>query len=325
MPDAAPTFTNPDRIAARTIQRRETKMNKLLAALVATTALTAPVLAEDVKVFRIGILGGENAQDRMNSYQCLADKTSELLGVETKLFAPADYNGVIQGLLGGTIDMAWLGASGYAKTWLSDPEAVEPILVKVNTDGGYGYFSVGFARKDSGIASLDDVKGKVFGFGDPNSTSGFLIPSIEIPVETGATMTSGDYFGEVKFTGGHEQTIVAVNNGDIDAGVTWADGLGNWEDGYQSGALRKAVDAGLVDMNDLVQIWKSQPIPEGPIVLRKALPEATKVKMTALMASLPAIDPDCAYGVLSGEAKGLMPITHAAYEVIIEARKLKSN
>ncbi|MGB1387597.1 MAG: phosphonate ABC transporter substrate-binding protein [Paracoccaceae bacterium] len=300
-------------------------MKKLLAAIVATTVLTAPVLAEDITEFRIGILGGENAQDRMNNNECLRAKTEELLGVETKLFAPADYNGVIQGLLGGTIDMAWLGASGYAKTWLSDPEAVEPILVKVNNDGGYGYYSVGFARKDSNVASLEDMKGKVFGFGDPNSTSGYLIPSIEIPEATGATMVSGDYFGEVKFTGGHEQTIVAVFNGDIDAGVTWADGLGEWEDGFNSGALRKAVDAGLVDMNELVQIWQSKPIPEGPIVLRTSLPERVKVQMTALMASLPAMDPDCAYGVLSGEAKGLQPIGHDAYEVIIEARKLKSN
>ena len=300
-------------------------MKTLVAAILASTALVAPAAAEEIKEFRIGILGGENAQDRMNSNECLREKTQELLGVEAKLFAPADYNGVIQGLLGGTIDMAWLGASGYAKVYLSDPEAVEPILVKVNNDGGYGYYSVGFARKDAGIASLDDMKGKVFGFGDPNSTSGFLIPSIEIPEATGSTMTSGDYFGEVKFTGGHEQTIVAVNNGDVDAGVTWADGLGEWEDGYNSGALRKAVDAGLVDMNDLVQIWKSKPIPEGPVVLRSELPSDVKVKMTALMASLKSLDEDCAYGVLQGEAKGFMPITHDAYNAIIEARKLKSN
>lgn len=300
-------------------------MKKLIAAILATSALVAPVTAEEISEFRIGILGGENAQDRLNSNECLREKTEDLLGVETKLFAPADYNGVIQGLLGGTIDMAWLGASGYAKTYLSDPEAVEPILVKVNNDGGYGYYSVGFARKDSGIASLGDMKGKVFGFGDPNSTSGFLIPSIEIPEATGATMTSGDYFGEVKFTGGHEQTIVAVSNGDVDGGVTWADGLGEWEDGFNSGALRKAVDAGLVDMNDLVQIWQSKPIPEGPFVVRKALPEDVKIKMTGLLASLKSMDEDCAYGVLQGEAKGFMPITHDAYEVIIEARKLKSN
>lgn len=300
-------------------------MKKLLLAALASTALTTPVMAEEITEFRIGLLGGENAQDRLNNNECLRAKTEELLGVETKLFAPADYNGVIQGLLGGTIDMAWLGASGYAKTYLSDPEAVEPILVKVNVDGGYGYHSIGFARKDSGITSLEDMQGKVFGFGDPNSTSGFLIPSIEIPEITGATMTSGDYFGEVKFSGGHEQTIVGVNNGDFDGGVTWADGLGNWEDGYNSGALRRAVDAGLVDMNDLVQIWQSNPIPEGPIVLRKDLPEDVKVKFTALMASLPAMDPDCAYGVLSGEAMGVMPIGHDAYEAIIQARQLKSN
>ncbi|APG48312.1 phosphonate ABC transporter substrate-binding protein [Phaeobacter porticola] len=302
-------------------------MKHLFAAVLATTALTAPVMADtaEIKEFRIGILGGENAQDRLNNNECLRQKTEDLLGVETKLFAPADYNGVIQGLLGGTIDMAWLGASGYAKTYLSDPAAVEPILVKVNNDGGYGYYSIGFARKDSGITSLDQMQGKTFGFGDPNSTSGFLIPSIEIPEATGATMTSGDFFGEVKFTGGHEQTIVAVANGDVDAGVSWADGLGEWEDGFNSGALRRAVDAGLVDMNDLVQIWQSKPIPEGPVVLRTELPEDVKLKMTGLMASLQSMDEECFYGVAAGEAKGFMPITHEAYEVIIEARKLKSN
>ncbi|MBB96474.1 MAG: phosphonate ABC transporter substrate-binding protein [Rhodobacteraceae bacterium] len=296
-------------------------MKKMLAAVVATTALTAPAFAQEIEEFRIGILGGENAQDRLNNNQCLADYASEELGVPVKLFAPADYNGVIQGLLGGTIDMAWLGASGYAKTYLTDPEAVEPVLVKVNTDGSYGYHSIGFARADSGITSLEEMEGKVFGFGDPNSTSGYLIPSIEIPMATGATMDSGDYFGEVKFTGGHEQTIVAVFNGDIDGGVTWADGLGEWEDGYNSGALRKAVDAGLIDMNELVQIWKSKPIPEGPVVLRKALPADAKEKMTALMAGLKDKDEDCFYGVAAGEALGFQPIGHDAYEIIIEARK----
>jgi phosphonate transport system substrate-binding protein len=300
----------------------ERNMKKILAAIVTSTALVSPALAQDqITEFRIGILGGENAQDRMTSNECLRQKTQDLLGVPTKVFTPADYDGVIQGLLGGTIDVAWLGASAYAKIFLNDPDAVEPVLVKVNTDGSYGYYSVGFTRKDTGITSLDDMKGRTFGFGDPNSTSGYLIPSIEIPAQTGASMESGDYFGEVKFTGGHEQTIVAVANGDIDAGVTWADGLGAWEDGYNSGALRKASDAGLVDMNQMIEIWKSKPIPEGPVVLRQALPEDVKLKVTGLWASLKSIDPDCAYGVLQGDALGFMPITHDAYLSIIEARK----
>ncbi|KPP84411.1 MAG: phosphonate ABC transporter, periplasmic phosphonate binding protein [Rhodobacteraceae bacterium HLUCCO07] len=299
-------------------------MKQILAAALATTALVTPALAQDnIEEFRIGILGGENAQDRMTSNECFRAKAEELLGVPTKLFTPADYDGVIQGLVGGSIDMAWLGASGYAKAWLTDPDAIEPIMVKTNDDGSYGYHSIGFARKDSGITSLEDMQGKSFGFGDPNSTSGYLIPSIEIPESTGGSMESGDYFGEVKFTGGHEQTIVAVANGDIDGGVTWADGMGDWEDGYNSGALRKASDAGLVDMNELVEIWKSKPIPEGPIVLRKELPERVKVDIATLTASLPYMDPDCAYNFMAGDALGFQPIDHDAYISIIEARKSK--
>lgn len=301
-------------------------MKKTLAlALAAATALVSGALAEDITEFRIGILGGENAQDRLNSYQCLADYTEEALGVPAKLFAPADYNGVIQGLLGGTIDLAWLGPSAYAAAYIQDPDAVEPILIKVNSDGSIGYYSIGFARKDSGITNIHpDMKGKVFGFGDPNSTSGYLIPSIEIPqISDEITMEPGDYFGDVVFTGGHEQTIVAVYNGDIDAGVTWSDGQGNWEDGYNSGALRKAVDAGLVDMNELVEIWRSKLIPESPFVIRKALPEDVKAKMIELLDGLYERDPDCAYGVASGETLGFQPVTHEFYESIIAARRSK--
>ncbi len=302
-------------------------MKKIIALALMTTAMSGAAMADDhaITEFRIGLLGGENAQDRLNNNECLRDYTEEALGVETKLFAPADYNGVIQGLLGGTIDMAWLGASSYAAVYLEDPEVVSPVLVKANLDGSFTYHSIGFARVDSGITSLEDVKGKMFGFGDPNSTSGYLIPSVEIPQLTGATMESGDYFGEVKFTGGHEQTIVAVNNGDINAGVTWADGQGNWEDGYNSGALRRAVDAGLVDMNDLVEIWKSKPIPEGPVVLRNALPDDVKATMIQLVEELITKDPECAYGVAAGDTAGFVPIDHSYYESIIAVRQAQSN
>lgn len=298
-------------------------MKKLAAAMLLTTVCAATASAQGITEFRIGIMGGENAQDRLNSNECFRVKAQELLGVPVRLFTPADYNGLIQGLLGGTLDLAWLGASTYAAIYLENPDAVEPVVVKTNTDGSYGYYAIGFARTDRGINSLDDLKGKVFAFGDPNSTSGYLIPSIEIP-QSGYSMKPGEFFGDIRFVGGHEQTIVAVANGDVDAGVTWADGIGDWADGYNSGALRKASDAGVVDMNDLKEIWKSNTIPEGPFVLRKALPERVKLDMVALLTSLPYMDPDCAYGVLAGEALGVQPINHDAYISIIEARKAAS-
>ena len=300
-------------------------LKKLLLAATAVATLSVGATAQEINEFRIGVLGGENAQDRLASNECLRAYVQDLLGVETKIFTPADYDGVIQGLLGGSIDMAWLGASAYAKTYLTNPEAVDVVLVKTNLDGSFSYHSIGFARKDSGIASLEDMKGKKFGFGDPNSTSGYLIPSIEIPQITGASMDNGAYFGEGVFTGVLEQTIVAVKNGDVDGGVTWADGQGEWEDGYNSGALRKAVDAGLVDMNDLVEIWRSKPIPEGPIVLRRALPADVKEKVTQLLKDLHGKDAQCAYNVAAGETAGFEPIAHEAYESIIAVRKAQSN
>lgn len=295
-------------------------MKTLALALAVTTALTSAVSAQEITGFNIGILGGENAQDRMTSNECFRVKIEEALGVPVKIFTPADYDGVIQGLLGGTLDYAWLGASGYAKIYLTDPEAVEVKLTKQNMDGSTGYYSIGFARADSGITSIEDAKGKSFAFADPNSTSGYLVPAAELTAKYGKLE---EYFSEVKMSGGHEQTIVGVANGDFAAGVSWADGLGNWEDGYNSGAFRKAADAGLVDMNNLVEIWKSALIPEGPMVVRKALPQDVKDKVTQLTADLWETDPECAYGVAAGEAKDFVPVEHSAYDGILAARKLQ--
>ena len=131
------------------------------------------------------------------------------------------------------------------------------------------------------------------------------------------------FFSDVKMSGGHEQTIVGVANGDFDAGVSWADGNGNWEDGYDSGAFRKAADAGLVDMNNLVEIWRSSLIPEGPMVVRKALPADVKDKVTTLTADLWETDKDCAYGVAAGEAKDFVPVEAKEYDGILAARKMQ--
>jgi phosphonate ABC transporter, periplasmic phosphonate binding protein len=298
-------------------------MKALVLALAAATALTPiAAAAQEITQFNIGILGGENAQDRMNSNECYRVAIESALGVPVKIFTPADYDGVIQGLLGGTLDMAWLGASGYAKIYLTDPEAVTPVLTKQNIDGSTGYYSIGLARKDSGITSIEDAKGKRFAFADPNSTSGYLVPGAELTEEFSPL---DQYFSEVRFSGGHEQTIVGVANGDFDAGVTWTDGLGDWEDGYNSGALRKAVDAGLVDMNDIVEIWKSNLIPEGPMVVRNALPQDVRDKVTQLTADLHETDKQCAYGVAHGEAKDFVPVEHSAYDGVVAARKLEES
>ena len=296
-------------------------MKKLLALLAATTALASPALSQEaIKEFNIGILGGENAQDRMTSNECFRAKVETALGVPVKLFTPADYDGVIQGLLGGTIDYAGLGAAAYAKVYLTNPEAVDVALTTMNVDGSTGYYSIGFARKDSGITDIATAKGKTFAFADPNSTSGYLVPAAELTASFGKLE---EYFSEVKFSGGHEQTIVGVANGDFASGVSWADGLGNWEDGYTNGAFRKAADAGLVDMNNIVEIWRSKLIPNGPYVVRRSLPQDVKDKVNAVVDTMWETDKACAYAVAAGDAKDFVPVAHEEFLGVIDARKLQ--
>ena len=77
-------------------------LKKILLATVAVMAIATSAVAADVKEFRIGLLGGENEADRLANFQCLVEKLPAAIGVEkVSLFPAADYDGVVQGLLGG--------------------------------------------------------------------------------------------------------------------------------------------------------------------------------------------------------------------------------
>ena len=296
---------------------------KTLLTTVALAAMAAGAAqAEDLKTFRIGILGGENEADRLRNFQCMVEQLPAAIGVEkVSLFPAADYDGVVQGLLGGTLDYAELGASGYAKVYLSDPKAVEPILTTIQTDGSTGYFAVMVARKDSGIKSLEDMKGKKLGFADPDSTSGYLVPSVSLPGDVG--MPIDEYFGDTGFGGGHENLVLEVVKGNFDAGTTWSSGVGKFDDGYTSGNLRKMVDKGILDMGDLVQVWQSPQIPNGPIVVRSSMDADMKQKFKDFMMALPEKDPQCFSAIQGGDYKGFTEVDENFYKTIIAARKAK--
>jgi phosphonate transport system substrate-binding protein len=298
-------------------------LKKLLLATAAVAAIAAgSVSAQAQDVFRVGILGGENEADRLRNFQCLVDQLPEAIGVkEVKLFPAADYDGTIQGLLGGTLDYAELGASGYAKVYLTDPDAVDPVLTTVQTDGATGYYSIMLARKDSGIKSLDDMKGKKLGFADPDSTSGYLVPSVALPAQLGAKVD--DYFGETGFGGGHENVVLEMLKGNFDGAVTWSSGVGAYADGYTSGNIRKMVDKGLLDMDEVVEVWKSPLIPNGPIVVSNKLDQDVRAKFITWMKGLPESDPACFSAIQGGDYKGYVDVDKSFYETIIAARKAK--
>ena len=119
----------------------------------------------------------------------------------------------------------------------------------------------------------------------------------------------------------HAQENTEFNIGILGGENAGADGLGNCEDAYTNGAFSKAADASLVNMSDLVQIWQSALIPEGPMVVRSALPQDVKDAVIQLTADLHETDAECAYGVAGGEAKDLVPVTVDVYEGVLATRR----
>lgn len=294
----------------------------LLATAAVATIFATTLSAQAQDVFRIGILGGENEADRLRNFQCMVDTLPEAIGVkEVKLFPAADYDGVVQGLLGGTLDYAELGASAYAKVYLTDAKAVDPVLTTVQTDGATGYYSIMLARKDSGIESIEDMKGKKLGFADPDSTSGYLVPSVALPAQLGVPLN--EYFSETGFGGGHENGVLEMLKGNFDGQVTWASGVGEYEDGYTSGNIRKMVDKGLLDMADVNEIWRSPLIPNGPVVVSNKLDQDVRAKFVSFMKALPEADPDCFAAIQGGDFKSFTDVDHSFYETIVAARKAK--
>jgi phosphonate transport system substrate-binding protein len=284
-----------------------------------STAAMAQDWREDVPVFRIGLLGGENEADRLREHACQEAYLEERLGVDVQLFPASDYAGVLQGLLAGQLEFAGLGSSGYAGIVLQDPDAVEPLYTTMQVDGSLGYYSVMYTRADSGIESLEDMEGRSLAFADPNSTSGYLVPSYELANEEGLDLES--YFSETGFGGGHEQAVVAVLNGQYDAGVTWTSGVGDINQGYSRGNLRSMVDKDMLDMSEINIIWQSNLITNGPRVIRTDLPQELKDLVMGAMMQLQVVDRDCFDAINDGESMGYWPINHEFYEPIINMRR----
>ncbi len=298
------------------------------ASAIASTAAVAEVAYEgptfDMSAiqdsFNIGHLGDEAAQDIIARNACLEDYVEAAFGVPAKTFTFKDYAGTMESFAGGNLDYTWFGASGYAGLYLQDPEAGEPVMTRMQPTGDTGYYSVMVARADSGIETLEDMAGKSLGFADPNSTSGYLIPSIELVDQVGEL---DSFFSETGFQGGHENGVLAMLNGDVDAAVTWVSGVGAWEEGYTSGNLRKMVDKGILNMDDIVQIWSSNLIPNGPIVMKKSLPQEAKDTMVGMQQWILENDPVCNENIAAGIVKAWVPVDHSFYEVIVKARQAK--
>ena len=110
-------------------------------------------------------------------------------------------------------------------------------------------------------------------------------------------------------------------NKQYDAGVAWTSGLGEAAAGYTRGVFRMMVDKKMIDMTQLRVIWKSRPILNGPMVVRKSTPKSFQDDMLAFHVALPKAHPDIYRSIDMGSGMGWVPVTHADYTVFIDMLK----
>ena len=260
-------------------------------------ALALPVHAQ--QTLTLGLLPAEDPRLIMSEAQPLIERLEQALKVEVKPFVATDYNGVIEAMRAKKLDIAFYGPFSYVlAAQVADAEA---FVIAPMGKAGATYKSVIIARKDHNIRTLADLKGKNFAFVDPSSTSGHLFPKAGL---LKAGYDPDTYFGRVIFSGGHDASVVAVQNNKVDAAAI-ADAL-----------LEVAIARGVVNKDEIVVVWTSDPIPGAPFAMRKDLPPETKKRIIAAFAELK----DIPWGKQS--IGRFEPVGDSAYNVVRDTAKL---
>ena len=235
---------------------------KTLTALALGLSLTS-AMAQDIN---FGIISTEATQNLKADWQPLLDDMEKQTGLKIKAFFAPDYAGIIEGMRFNKVQIAWMGNKSAMEA--VDRSNAEVFAQMVNADGTQGYYSHLIVHKDSPLSNLNDMfnnaKNLSFGNGDPNSTSGFLVPGFYVFAQNKVDAKSA--FKVVR-NANHETNALAVANKQVDVATN------------NSENLDKLKERQPEKVKDIKIIWTSPLIPLDPMVMSKSLPEATKAKI----------------------------------------------
>jgi phosphonate transport system substrate-binding protein len=287
-----------------------------LAAALLIGAWLNPAVAEDWRAdypeITLGVITEENAEDRAKRWDPFQKYMSETLGVDIQWREATDYAGVIEALRAKKIELAWFGPASFARSYLVTEGKAVPLAAEIDKDGGFGYFGVIIVKKDSPFQSVDDLKGKRFGFADPNSTSGYQAPKYFLG-EAGYNVD--EFFGSATFSGSHENSVKMLMDGQFDAVATW------WTNEKKSNMSRME-EKGMIAPGQYRIIWKSPRLPSDPFTVPAWLPEPMIQDIQAALLAFHEKDP-AAFAALMGGSQRLRNVTLEDYQPVI--RFIKAN
>jgi phosphonate transport system substrate-binding protein len=249
-------------------------ISKLMRAAIAVIGLSiaSTARAETPTEINFGIISTEAQASQKKNWEPFVEAMSNAIGVKVKAFYATDYAGVIEGMRFNKVQLAWYGnKAGMEAVDRSNGEVFAQVVSK---DGSTGYYSHIIVNADSPYNTLDDIlkcdKTLNFGIGDPNSTSGFLVPTSYI--FAAREIDPKSCFKTVR-NANHQANAMAVANKQVDAATN------NSED------LQRVANTNPEARKQIKIIWTSPIIPLDPLVWRKDLDPALKTKIYTFLLS----------------------------------------
>jgi len=244
----------------------------------------------------------ESADDnRKAARDMLMEDMTEYLGIPVEVIICDDYNAVIETMRNGNAQIASFGPFSYIIA--NERSNAEAVAVTAKDEAGAFYNSLLITHKDTGIKTMEDIRGKSMSFVDPASTSGNLVPRATIVRVLGVNAEDIDtkVFSSVQYAGNHQNSFMAAANKSVEVAAV------------QISTYEKAIKEGLVKEEDIHVISKSDPIPSSPIAIHGDLPDDLKEKLTTFFTTYENAE----YFTLSGlEGKKFIAIEDSKYDGI---------
>ena len=259
-----------------------------LAALAACSGNQENVSTRQLDVLLIPADGGTESGTRAD-YQPLFDAVGNTTDRYFDLKVAQSYGAVVEAMCNGTADIAFVGPVTYLQA--KERGCAELLAVAVE-DGQSIYYAGLFARSDSPIQTLADVRGKSVAFGDVNSTSSFIIP-ITMLMEAGIDPVKD--LGALRLTGTHANSLAALIEGRVDVATLSFD------------SYEKAVRSDIPGARDLRVVARSEAIPYPPLIMNSRLPDDLKQELRQAFKNIensPDIQPEMIRGYGGAQVDG---------------------
>jgi phosphonate transport system substrate-binding protein len=235
--------------------RRLARIGVLAALLLASWVCVAPA-AETPKQLVMAVTPSNIPTELFKGSEVFASELAKKIGIPIKVYMPTDYLGVVEALRNRTADLAFVHPAGYV---FANREAKAQIVAVDVWHGKTSYTSRFYVRKDSGLKTLEELRGKTIAFVDPGSTSGYVYPMVTL-IKKGL-VTNRDpktFFRDAMFAGTHEAALLALLNGSVDSVAS-----------FDLAPQQYLKDKERIDK--IIHIAETDPIPEAGMAVREGL------------------------------------------------------